>query len=97
MSYTNLPLTISASGVSSGFSLPSGDHWLVIKASGWGSATLQVSPDNTAGSFEDARDSSGTAITITANWQYPVAGGLFYRLNVTSYSQPIVITARRAS
>jgi hypothetical protein len=97
MSYTNIPLVISASGVSSGFSLPTGEHWLVIKASGWGSVTLQVSPDNSAGSYEDAKDSSGNAITITGNWNFPVAGGMFYRLNVTSYSQPITVNARRAT
>ena len=97
MSYTNIPLVISASGNSAGFSLPSGEHWLVIKAASWGSATLQVSPDNSAGSFEDAKDENGDAIAITGNWNYPIAGGVFYRLNVTAYTAPITINARRAS
>ena len=94
--YQNLPLTISASGNSAGFRLSMGDHWLVIKSTGWGSATLQVSPSDAAGSYENVKDASGNTIVITGNWQFPVQGGVFYRLNVTSYSQPITVTAMRA-
>jgi hypothetical protein len=97
MSQNILPLTISASGVSAGFYLPPGDNWLFLRAGSWGSATLQVSPDDSAGSFVDARDSAGNVVTITSNWQNPVAGGAVYRLNVTAYTAPITVASRRAT
>lgn len=97
MSYVNIPLTISASGVSTGFYLPIGEHWLTIKADGWGSATLQHSLNDLSGTYENVKDSSGNNIVITANWNYPVAGGTFYRLNVTAYTNPITVNAGQSS
>lgn len=97
MSQSSRSITISASGNSNGLTVPIGDCWLFIKAASWGSATLQVSPDDSSGSFEDAKDENGDAIVITSNWQYPMAGGVTYRLNVTSYSAPITFSFREAS
>ena len=97
MSQRNLPLTISASGASAGFYLPPGDNWLFVEAASWGSATLQVSKDDSAGSFNDAEDENDEAIVFTKNFNKPIAGGAVYRLNVTAYTSPIVVDYRRAT
>jgi hypothetical protein len=93
----SLPLTITASGASAGFRLPWGEPWLFISSTGWGSATLQVSRDNSPGSYRNARDASGNAVTFTSDWASPVAGGVWYRLNVTAYSQPITVVVEAAT
>jgi hypothetical protein len=97
MEYPKLPLTVSASGFSEPFKLSSGYHWVAMKAASWGSATLQYSLTNEEGSYENAKKLDGTDIVITANWQYALLGGIYYRLNVTDYTAPISIDGRLAS
>ncbi len=87
----NLPLLVSSSGNSQSFYVPEGDHSLVITASSWGSAALQVSFDNIT--FMAAEDGAG-AITFTANKSIVISGNLFYRLNVSSYSAQITVNCR---
>jgi hypothetical protein len=86
-----LPLTVSSSGNSASWYLPEGDHTLFFSAAGWGIAALQVSPDDS--NWFAARDSAGE-VSLTANIALRVSGGNYYRLNVSTYTNPILIKAR---
>lgn len=99
MPLPGFPITITANGPSQSFNLPIGDHWLFLRSSSWGSmaAALQISPDDSSGSYANAETESGNAISVNKNWQQPIAGGAMFRFNVTNYSSPIVVTAERSS
>lgn len=80
----------NSAGFSDPVDLPSGWYSVILFADAWGNATLQVG-DGT--NWFSAVDSSGNAITATANRAVSVAGGLMYRLNVASVSGGDMITA----
>lgn len=65
---------------------------LIITAAGWGSATVQVSGDNI--NWVNLENSNGV-VTVTSNKGLQVYGGLFYRINVTSYTNPITMSLYR--
>jgi hypothetical protein len=94
----NLDLTITEDGPSESFGFQAGDHWLIIRCEEFGSVTLQMSPDDTEGSFADVKDfETGDSVVITENWNYPVAGGVYYRLNVTEFNSDYIVKSRRAT
>lgn len=97
MSTPNLPLTIIADGNSDIFTIPTGDHWLIARSSSWSGSSikLQVSEQNDDSTFIDAKDANGDAITITANWAYPIAGGMYYRFVMSSYGGTAVFVDTR--
>lgn len=69
-----------------------GHDWTLSLASGtWGSADLQASADGT--NWGDVKDSAGTVINHTANGFNRVAGNMFYRLDVNTYSADITLIA----
>jgi hypothetical protein len=89
----NLPLLVSASGLSQSFYIPDGDHSLVVTASSWGSAALEVSFDNIT--FMPA-ENSNSPIVFVSNKSIIISGNLFYRLNVSSYTDTITVNSRIA-
>ena len=84
--------TVSSATQSDFIFLEPGEWVLMVTAGGWGAAALQIGDGAT---FMNAQDSSGD-ISFSANKSIVVAGGMCYRLNVTSYSQPITLSAFRS-
>ncbi len=74
------------------------DYTLFFIASAWGSATLQISPDNVSWADYEI-DVSGVGLSVvtkTKNSTVRAPGDCYYRLNVNSLSggQPITLFAR---
>lgn len=65
---------------------------LIITSAGWGSATVQVSGDNI--NWVDLENSNGVVV-VTSNKGLQVYGGLFYRINITVYTNPVTISLYR--
>ena len=84
--------TVSSATQSDFIFLDPGEWALMATASAWGQATLQVGDGS---KFANAQDGAGD-VTFTADKTVIVAGGMCYRLNVTSYSQPITLSAFRS-
>ena len=89
---TGKSTTVSSATQSDFIFLEPGEWALMATANAWGSATLQVGDGS---KFANAQDSAGD-VTFTTDKTVIVAGGMCYRLNVTSYSQPITLSAFRS-
>lgn len=91
-------VTATATGGSSSLLLPSGSDWVLsITSSTWGDADLQGSVDGTT--FIDVEDKlvSGSVVNLSANKLVRVSGGMYYRLDVNTYSADITIKAKRCT
>lgn len=86
-------VTTTGTGESDHIVLSPGEHVLIITASSWGDADLQVGVGST---FVDARDSAGV-VNLTANRAVIVPGGVAYRLDVTTHSSAITMTAHQST
>lgn len=89
----NFVITATATGASSSVYLAPGEWVLALTSSSWGDADLQASADGRS-TFIDVTDTSGV-INATANKLVRVAGGLYYRLDVNTFTADIVLTAQR--
>lgn len=91
-------ITATGTGTTDGLQLSSATAWALQITSGtWGVATLESSADGGT-TYATVRDySDSAAISLTANRCYRMAGGLSYRLNVSSYSAPITMVAQPIS
>ena len=90
---TSKSTTVSSATQSDFIFLEPGEWALMATADGWGATTLQVGD---GAKFANAKDGSGSDVTFSADKTVIVAGGMCYRLNVTSYSQPITLSAFRS-
>lgn len=90
-------ITATGTGVTDGIQLSSGSAWALQITSGtWGVASIESSADGGT-NYTTVFDQTNTAISLTANRTYRIAGGLKYRLNVSSYSAPITMVAQPIS
>jgi len=85
-------VTATATGPSSSFLLPQGEFAITLKSTLWGAVALEVSEDNS--SWFTVEGPSGPVVGVTGNRLVEISGGLYYRLNVASYVQDIVMTAK---
>ena len=74
----------------------SGRYVLTITCGTWSTteAALEVSLDGVT--YLAATDASG-AVTASANYVAEVSGGVFYRITVTNYANPVTLRAQRVS
>ena len=90
---TSKSTTVSSATQSDYIFLEPGEWALMATSTGWGSADLQVGDGS---KFANAQDGPGKDVTFSEDKTVIVAGGMCYRLNVTSYSQPITLSAFRS-
>jgi len=90
MTYT---ITATATGPSASVLLPKGEFAATIRSATWGEAALEVSDDNAT--WYPAETYSGP-LTMTGNKLVEIAGGVYYRLNVSTLSANIVFNATKA-
>lgn len=74
----------------------SGRYVLAITCGTWSTtaAALELSLDGTA--YIAATDADG-AVSASADYVAEVPGGVFYRITVTNYANPVTIAAQRVS
>jgi hypothetical protein len=84
-------LVVNSSGNSQSLLIPPGRYSLSVSAAGWGSANLQSSVDNST-FFNVTFPESGNDVSFTKNTILEVNGGLYFRLNISVYTNPITVT-----
>ena len=84
-------VTATGTGTTAGM-FADGDSVLILTSNTWGSASIEISVDNVT--FVPLESSSGP-IVVTSNKGIFIYGGVFYRLNVSSWSANIVAQINR--
>jgi len=98
MALASPPITVSSATQSDHVQLPPlGDYVLTFRSAGAFVLDIQESDDGS--SFKDAYSDPTTKATIdssTGPQSVRVAGGMCYRMDVSTYNNPITMSVRRA-
>lgn len=92
---TDNVIVTTGTGTSDYLIIPRGKHLLQFTWAGAaGAGKLEISLN--AVDFLTVLDSAGSDVSITANYMLLVAGGAYYRMNISSHTSVLTVTPVRS-